>query len=113
MAPTSREGRFEEAASILDQLLKYTKQLASFDADPKVNVAALSEACGRRLDDLKQVLPHCLKNSPGSPQLLDKIRDLRDQTQLCTDLLEKEMEKTSNNIQALSKSRKAIGAYRS
>ncbi len=113
MEPDSRAAQLREAASILDQLLKYTEQLASFPLDPKVDVAALAEACGRRLNDLRQVLPRGLKDSPDAQPLQDRVRNLRHQTRLCTDLLQKEMARTGGNIQSLSKSKRAIGAYKS
>ncbi len=44
----------DQAESILDQLLKFTAQLAEFENDPQVDAKALSDACIRRLDDLKR-----------------------------------------------------------
>ena len=63
----------DQAESILDQLLKFTAQLAEFENDPQVDAKALSNACIRRLEDLKQLMPQQRGNSrAASSEVLER-----------------------------------------
>ncbi|MFZ2448696.1 MAG: hypothetical protein WAW37_20225 [Syntrophobacteraceae bacterium] len=112
----------ENATGILGQLLKYTQQLAASENDPRIDIAALSESCGQRLEDLKKVLPRALKDlasrqertgcDPGEKsKILAKMKALHDQTRLSSEVLERARDKTAKQMANLSKSRRAIRAY--
>jgi hypothetical protein len=114
---------FEEASGILSQLLKYTEQLAGCENDPSVDVQALSDACDRRLTELKRILS---KNSRASSQnpgqtgsasnsnvkIVVMIKELHLQIQRCKEILEKRRGKVADEIQTLSKTKRAIRAYK-
>ena len=114
---------FEEASGILGQLLKYTEQLAGCENDPSVDVQALSKACDRRLAELKKILGN---NSTPPPQqwvqtgevpntnvkLLGMIRELHLQIQRCKEILEKKRARAGAQIESLSKTKRAIRAYK-
>jgi len=102
----------DQAASILDQLLKFTAQLAQFENDPEVDAKALSDACVKRLDELKRLVPQDLKRSTASTnEVLEKMRDLYARTQTCLDILERKNNRVTAKIQNLSRARQAISAY--
>ncbi len=104
----------DQAESILDQLLKFTAQLAEFEKDPQVDAKALSDACVRRLDDLKRLMPQKLKNSPvARNEVLEKMRDLYTRTQVCLEILERKNNRVAAKLQSLSKTSQAISAYTS
>jgi len=112
---------YKEAAPILEQLLKYTKQLASYETDPSVDVVALSRACGRRIEDLKKILPEqvgCLsgmRTGGGTPprdeRLAAMLEELFRQTAVCSKIFEKERSKAASQMEGIVRSRRAIKAY--
>jgi hypothetical protein len=102
----------DQAESILDQLLKFTAQLAELENDPHVDAKALSNACIRRLDDLKLLMPQ----ERGSPlaarsEVLEKMRDLYTRTQVCLEILERKNNRVAAKLQSLSRTRQALSAY--
>lgn len=99
------------ATAILEQLLKYTKQLAAFENDPGVDVVALSQACTRRIEDLKTIMPDRLEDCPDAG-LVKMVEDLHSQTRHCTEMLERKLESTGYQLEGFSKRKKAISAYR-
>jgi hypothetical protein len=100
------------AESILDQLLKFTAQLAEIEQDPGVDAKALTFACAKRLDDLKRLIPQDLKIlPPAKNELLEKMRDLYSQTQVCLEVLGKKSSRASAKLQSLSKRKRAVMAY--
>jgi len=102
----------DQAESILDQLLKFTAQLAEFENDPQVDAKALSDACVRRLDDLKRLVPQKLRKSPvAGNEVLEKMRDLYTRTQVCLEILERKNNRVAAKLQSLSKTKQAISAY--
>ena len=102
----------DQAESILDQLLKFTAQLAEFENDTQVDAKALSNACIRRLDDLKQLIPQERGNSrPAGSEALEKIRDLYSRTQVCLEILERKNNQVAAKLQSLSGTRQAISSY--
>ena len=103
----------DQAESILDQLLKFTAQLAEFENDPQVDTKALSNACIRRLDDLKQLMPQQRENSraAASSAVLEKMRDLYTRTQVCLEILERKNNRVAAKLQSLSRTKQAISAY--
>jgi hypothetical protein len=102
----------DQAESILDQLLKFTAQLVELETDPQVDARALSNACIRRLDELKQLMPQQRKNSrEASTEVLEKMRDLYTRTQVCLEILERKNNRVAAKLQSLSKTKQAIGAY--
>ncbi len=111
MGPKASEDRCDQATTILEQLLKYTRQLATFESDRQIDVAALSKACTERIGDLKQLLPE--GGLSASPKVRELFRELHSQTQLCTELLEGELAKVASGIDCLSKTKRAVRAYRS
>ena len=111
MGPNSSEERFEQATAILEQLLKYTSQIAAFENDRGVDVNALSKACTQRIEDLKQLLPQ--GGLSANARVRELFRELQTQTQHCTELLEGELEKIASGIDCLSTTKRAIRAYRS
>ena len=111
MGLNASQERCEQAAAILEQLLKYTRQLAAYENDRQVDVHALSEACGQRIEDLKLMLPE--GGLSANSKLRELFRELHAQTQLCTELLEVELARIASGIDNLSKTKRAIRAYRS
>jgi hypothetical protein len=102
----------DQVESILDQLLKFTAQLAELENDPGVDAKALSDACIMRLDDLKRLVPQDLKSSAASAnEVLEKMRNLYARTQVCLEILERKNNRVTAKIQSLSKTKQAIGAY--
>ncbi len=102
----------DQAESILDQLLKFTAQLAEVENDPQVDAKALSNACARRLDDLKRLVPQKLQNSPvAGNDVLEKMRNLYTRTQVCLEVLESKNNRVAAKLQSLSRTRQAISAY--
>jgi len=102
----------DQAESILDQLLKFTAQLAEFENDPQVDAKALSDACIRRLDDLKQLMPQEGRNSRAArSEVLEKMRNLYTRTQVCLEILERKNNRVAAKLQSLSRTKQAIGAY--
>jgi len=102
----------DSAEGIVDQLLKFTAQFAEIEQDPGVNARALADACGRRLEDLKQLLPNdlsCLREERN--ELLEKLRELYGQTQVCLKILEKKSVKAGTKVHSLTKTKRALGAY--
>jgi hypothetical protein len=103
----------DQAESILDQLLKFTAQLSELENDPQVNARALSDACMKRLDDLKRLLPTDTGSSPASRgEVLEKMRNLYDRTQVCLEVLGRKNNRLAAELQNLTKTRQAISAYR-
>jgi len=114
---------FEEASGILGQLLKYTEQLAGCEKDPNVDVQALSAACDRRLAELKKILSRSAKTPsqhtvqtgevPNSNvKLIGMIRELHLQIQRCKEILEKKRARVADELEGLSKTKRAIRAYK-
>ena len=102
----------DNAESILDQLLKFTAQLAECGNDPQVDAQALADACAKRLEDLKQVMPQDLKNSlAAKTQVLGKMRDLQNRIQVCLEVLERKSNRVAAELQSLSRTKQAIVAY--
>ena len=102
----------DQAESILDQLLKFTAQLAEFENDPQVDAKALSDACIRRLDDLKRLMPKESENSQvARSQILEKMRDLYVRTQVCLEILESKNNRVAAKLESLSRTRHAVTAY--
>jgi hypothetical protein len=102
----------EQAESILNQLLKFTAQLAELESDPEVDAKVLSSACIMRLDELKRLMPQDLKSSPASTnEILGKMRDLYDRTQACLEILGRKNNRLAAELQSLSRTRQAIDAY--
>ena len=102
----------DRAESILDQLLKFTSQLAEIEQDPGVDVKALSLACTRRLDDLRRLIPEDLRSLHSSKnEVLEKMHELYSQTHLCLEILGKKSSRAAAKLQGLTKMRKAISAY--
>jgi hypothetical protein len=102
----------DQAESILDQLLKFTAQLAEIESDPQVDAAALSNACIRRLDDLKQLMPHEREDSRvARNEVLEKMRDLYSRTQVCLEILERKNNRVVAKLQSLSRTKQAVNAY--
>ncbi len=102
----------DQAETILDQLLKFTAQLAELETDPQVDAKALSNACIRRLDDLKQLMPQQRKSSrEASSAVLEKMRDLYTRTQACLEILERKNNRVAAKLQSLSRTKQAISAY--
>jgi hypothetical protein len=100
------------AESILDQLLKFTAQLAEIEQDPEVDARALSAACAKRLDDLKQLIPNDLKSLPTARnEILEKMQSLYSQTQVCLEVLGKKSTLASERLQCLTKRKRAMMAY--
>jgi hypothetical protein len=100
------------AESILDQLLKFTAQLAEIEQDPEVDAGALTAACAKRLDDLKQLIPQNMTSLPTSGnEILEKMRSLYSQTQVCLEVLGKKSTQASVKLQCLTKKRRAMMAY--
>ena len=103
----------DRAESILDQLLKFTAQLAELEKDPQVDARALSIACVKRLDDLKQLIPQQLESLPEAAitQILEKMQNLYSRTQVCLEILEKKNNRVSAKLQCLSRKREGVMAY--
>ena len=105
-----------QAESILDQLLKFTTQLAEVENDPQVNAKAISDACMMRLNELKQLLSPQNTAKESFPQfksgILDKMRNLYGRTQICLEILERKNKRVVAEIQNLTRTRQAISAYR-
>ena len=109
---SNESGSLDNAESILDQLLKFTAQLAECGNDPQVNAQALADACAKRLEALKQVMPQDLKSSlAAKTQVLGKMRDLYTRIQVCLEILERKSNKAAAELQSLSKAKHAIVAY--
>ncbi len=102
----------DQAESILDQLLKFTAQLEEFENDPQVDAKALSDACIRRLDDLKRLTRQDLRSSQAAKsEVLGKMRDLYARTQVCLDILERKRNRVAAELQSLTRTKQAINAY--
>ncbi len=102
----------DQADSILDQLLKFTAQLAECENDPQVDARALSDACIRRLDDLKRLIPQESENSKAvRSQVLEKMRDLYVRTQVCLEILGNKNNRVAAKLESLSRTRQAVNAY--
>lgn len=102
----------DQAESILDQLLKFTAQLSELENDPQVDPKALSDACIRRLDDLKQLIPENLNSPPAQESgVIEKMRDLYGRTQTCLEILERKKNRTAARIQSLTRTSQAVRAY--
>jgi len=102
----------DNAESILDQLLKFTAQLAECENDPQVGVQALADACGKRLEELKLAIPQDQKNTlAAKTQVLGKMRDLYTRTQVCLGILQRKSNRAAAEVQGLSKAKLAITAY--
>ncbi len=105
-------GRLDIAESILDQLLKFTAQLAECGNDPQVDAQALADACAMRLEELKLAMPQDQKSSlVAKTQVLGKMRDLYTRTQVCLEILERKSSRAAVELQRLSRSKLAITAY--
>jgi len=114
---------FEEASGILAQLMKYTEQLAGCENDPNVDVRALSKACDRRLAELKKILSKSAR-APSettmktgqvpntNTKLIEMIRELHLQIQRCKEILEKKRARVADELQSMSKTKRAIRAYK-
>jgi hypothetical protein len=105
-------GWVDQAESVLDQLLKFTAQLAELENDPEVDAKAISDACIMRLEELKQLVPRDLKRSSDSAnEILAKMRDLYARTQECLNMLERKNNHVTEKIRNLSRTKHAIAAY--
>ena len=102
----------DNAESILDQLLKFTAQLAECGNDPQVDAQALADACAKRLEELKLAMPQDQKGSlAAKTQVLGKMRDLYTRTQACLEILERKSSRAAAELQNLSRAKLAITAY--
>ena len=102
----------DQAESILDQLLKFTAQLEELENDPQVDAKALSEACSRRLDDLKKLMPHAMGSSETTgSEVLEKMRDLYARTQVCLKILKSKRNRVAAELQSLARTKQAVNAY--
>jgi len=109
---SNQSGSLGNAEPILDQLLKFTAQLAECGHDPQVDAQALADACAKRLEDLKQVVPQDLKSSlAAKTQVLGKMRDLYSRIQICLEILERKSNRAAAELQNLSRTKQAIVAY--
>ena len=109
---TSGSDWLDGAESILDQLLKFTAQLSEIEKDPEVDAKALSFACAKRLEDLKQLIPRNLKGLPTAKnELLEKMQNLYSQTQACLEILGRKSSLASARLQCLTKRKRAMMAY--
>lgn len=109
---SNESGWLDQAESILDQLLKFTAQLAELEKDPDIDAKSLSMACARRLEDLKRLIPGDLKTvAPAENDLLEKMRELYSRTQVCLEILQRKSNKVASEIQGLSQKKRALDAY--
>ncbi len=99
------------STDILAQLLSYTRQMAAYETKSDVNIAALTRACGSRLEDLKKVLPGALESSKDKTGIQGLIREVQAQVELSTKVVEKIKVEASRKLASLSKTRNAIRAY--
>ena len=98
----------DKAESILDQLLKFTAQLAACGNDPQVDAQALAEACGKRLEELKLAMPQDQKNTLAAKiQVLGKMQDLYTRTQVCLEILQRKSNRAAAEVRSLSKAKLA------
>ena len=121
MADGTSLDHIRSATGILSQLLKYIQQLRASESDPGVDVAALSEACGQRLEDLKLILPMAIKDAAGTEgaggaslkesDIAEKIRELQEQTELCIEVLERGRDKSAGKLKDFLTARRVIRAY--
>ena len=111
MEPKVSEKRCEQATAILEQLLKYTSQIAAFENDREVDVVALSKACSQRIEDLKQSLPE--GGVTANSKVRELLRELHAKTEHCTELLEEELARIASDMDCLSRTKRAVSAYRS
>jgi hypothetical protein len=87
-------------------------QLAEFENDPQVNARVLADACAKRLDDLKQLIPQDMKSAQvAKSEVLGKMRDLYARTQVCLEILERKGNRAAAELQSLSRAKLAIRAY--
>ncbi len=103
--------RLDHAESILDQLLKFTAQLAEIEQDPGVDARSLAQACTRRLDDLKRLMVPDLKDLQAKNELLEKMRELYSRTQVCLEILGRKSNRAATELQGLSRTKQAMSAY--
>jgi hypothetical protein len=109
---SNSSGWLDNAESILDQLLKFTAQLAECGNDPQVDARALADACAMRLEELKQAIPQEQKNVlAAKTQVLGKMRDLYTRTQACLEILDRKSNRAAAELQSLSRAKQAITAY--
>ena len=102
----------DQVESILDQLLKFTAQLEELENDPQVDAKALSDACIRRLDDLKKLMPQDLESSQASgTEVLEKMRDLYARTQACLKILKSKRNRVAVELQSMARTKRAVTAY--
>ena len=101
----------DHAESILDQLLKFTAQLAEIEQDPGVDAKALAQACTRRLDDLKRIIAPDLKVLQANNDVLEKMRELYSRTQVCLEILGRKSNRAATDLQGLTRTKQAMSAY--
>jgi len=104
----------EQAACILGQMLKYTRQMAAFETRPDVDIRVLSEARDRRLADLKTVLPVVLDgpDQPGRAQVVELVKTLYEETGACSARMERKRDEVGGSMHHLTRTRTAIRAYK-
>lgn len=104
----------------MGQLQKYVQQLATSESDPTVDIAALSNACGERFEDLKLVLPKAMEaadtktagnSTAQEPDLVQRIVELQDELESCIKVLERGRDSAARELKEFMKARKAIKAY--
>ncbi|MCE5334555.1 MAG: hypothetical protein LLG06_08170 [Desulfobacteraceae bacterium] len=105
------QDRFLEATQIFEQLMKYTAQLANYESDPRIDVVALSRACNRRIQELKGILSDSAPPN-RDPRFDGMLEELQRQAQICSDILQKERSKLSSQMAFMTKSRRAVRAYK-
>jgi hypothetical protein len=113
----------EEAEKILEQLLEYTRQLASCASRPGVDIYALTTACRTRLADLEELLqlppeaPRPVEGRsgltrPARPDGLKKaMTELHERCARCIETLRQMQEKITGELDSLGRARRVVRAY--
>ena len=114
----------EKIEAILEQLLLFTKQLASYGKNGGVDVGALAGACSNRQKELEILianLPGRAGKGPGRLGAIDpaaaarikaSMAKLREQSGRCVEVLSRAREDVGAELACLSKNRRALRAYR-
>ena len=113
----------EEAEKILEQLLQYTRQLASCSSRPGVDIPALTGACRTRLADLEELLqlpPEAPRSGrersrltpPARPDSLRKaMTELHERSMQCIQKLRRMQEKIVEELDSLGRARRVMRVY--
>lgn len=97
--------------AILGQILQYTEQIAASERNPDVDVSILSDACGRRLEELKTVLPHATLDPEQKAAVAETVKRIQAQITLCVEVLGTARAKAAVELESYAKTRRAIRAY--